>query len=182
MRICLHLFYEVILYIVPVLIIQANLLLRANIRQCLLIISNRFIADLGSKNCLFSHLSQGKFYIKRWQTWSRLSSLSRQWCNQQWTSGALNPFLWVQRGREAGEEAGGMKDVTWVFVWQFFLSVSSPLLAALINNINQSLMSAQLDPGSARQQPNNTEPQVHKYAHIHKITCIKQYAHSVVAK
>lgn len=52
------------------------------------------------KICLFSDLSKGKLYIKRWQTWSRLSSLSRQWCNQQWTSGALNPFLWVQRGSE----------------------------------------------------------------------------------
>lgn len=55
---------------------------------------------LSAKICLFSDLSKGKLYIKRWQTWSRLSSLSRQWCNQQWTSGALNPFLWVQRGSE----------------------------------------------------------------------------------
>lgn len=58
------------------------------------------------KHCLFSDLSQGKFYIKRWQTRSRLSSLSRQWCNQQWTSGALNPFLWVQRGREPARRRG----------------------------------------------------------------------------
>lgn len=119
-------------------------------------------------------------YIKMWQTRSSLSNLSRQWCNQRWTSGALSPFLWVQGrmgverrgGKEGGEE--GMKDVTWVFVWQFFLSVSSPLLAALINNINQSLMSAQLDPGSAPQQPNKQEPQVHKYESTHKIACIKQ--------
>ena len=56
------------------------------------------------KLSFLSSLSQGKFYIKRWHT--RLSSLSRQWYNQRWTSGALNPFLWVQREESAGEEAG----------------------------------------------------------------------------
>ncbi|CAB1436287.1 unnamed protein product, partial [Pleuronectes platessa] len=42
---------------------------------------------------------------------------------------------------------------------ELFLSVSSPPRAALINNINQSLMSPQLERDSARLHPDNTEPQ-----------------------
>lgn len=63
-------------------------------------------------------------------------------------------------------EVGRMKDITWVFVWQFFLSVSSPLLAALINNINQSQMPAQLNQATTT---NNTvsSTRTHFYNKLH---------------
>ena len=54
--------------------------------------TSEFTVELNCKKLSWLRhcITEGKSSIKWWQSWSTLSSPSRQWSNKQWTGGALN--------------------------------------------------------------------------------------------